>query len=197
MAKIIFLVSFTLQFLSPFTSFRLIHGATITCSQTPYPELCEPFGTNETRQTLHQTLRLAKAHSERALGLISAMNLSSFEERARLAHADCLELYKDTVPHIHRCIGSTSPNDVQTLLSATVTNLQTCEDGFVGFKLSNHLKSFPLILSNFSNLLSNSLALNKAIISQKIFDTPEESRGRTLDSIGERQKAHYNRITLR
>uniref|UniRef100_A0A5B6YNI6 Pectinesterase n=1 Tax=Davidia involucrata TaxID=16924 RepID=A0A5B6YNI6_DAVIN len=172
--------------------YRVVHGDTISpCSQTPYPEICNSFVGSQTPATLDETpfafrdstLRVTMAQAQQAHRLVSAMDLSSFDEHGKLAWVDCLELYEDTVNQLNRSLSSNSPTtmvDAQTWLSAAITNQQTCQNGFIDLKLSSHLQSFPFMLSNFSKLLSNSLAINKASTSQLLSTEQTQTRGRRL-----------------
>ncbi|CAK9134273.1 unnamed protein product [Ilex paraguariensis] len=172
-----------------FISYGMVHGATISlCSQTPYPELCnslinlkpQAMSPDETLFMLRDTaFKATMAQAVRAHNLISAMDLSSFNELGKSAWADCLELYEDTIEKLNFSITSDNPTtmaDAQTWLSAAIANQQTCRDGFIEFKLSSHLHSFPVMLSEFSQFLSNSLAINKAMASS----SSKSIRGRRL-----------------
>jgi pectinesterase len=156
---------------------RSVHGATITsCSQTPYPEICNHFiNTNflpstldgvdlkfpdlAHKVTMHQAI---EAHQ-----LISAMDTTLFNTKAKSAWKDCLELYEDTVNQINRSSGSNNPTDALTWISASIANQQTCRNGFTDFDMSSKLQSFPNMLTNFSKLLSNVLAVNKVSDSKR------------------------------
>jgi pectinesterase len=156
---------------------RSVHGATITsCSQTPYPEICNHFiNTNflpstldgahlkfpdlAHKVTMHQAI---EAHQ-----LISAMDTTLFNAKAKSAWKDCLELYEDTVNQINRSSGSNNPTDALTWISASIANQQTCRNGFTDFDMSSKLQSFPNMLTNFSKLLSNVLAVNKVSESKR------------------------------
>ncbi|CAL5396737.1 unnamed protein product [Camellia sinensis] len=153
--------------------FGLVHGSTTMspCSQAPYPELCnsligtKPLGTpDETQFDLRKSaIRVTLNQAQQAYSLVSSMDVSSFDKRAKLAWADCLELYDDTVYQLNRSINSKDQTSAQTWLSAAITNQQTCKNGFIDLNLSSHLESFPVnMLSDLSKLLGNSLALNKA-----------------------------------
>ncbi|XP_007045218.2 PREDICTED: pectinesterase [Theobroma cacao] len=151
-----------------------VHGATITsCSQTPYPEVCNYFmGNSIVAASLDQTqfsfrdlaIQVTLNQAVRAHRLVSTMDLSSFDERAKLAWNDCLELYENTVNHLNHSKSTNNPMDAQTWLSAAIANQQTCQNGFIDFNLASHLQTFPSMLGNFSKLLSNSLAINKATV---------------------------------
>ncbi|XP_010271266.1 PREDICTED: pectinesterase-like [Nelumbo nucifera] len=145
------------------------------CSQTPYPETCESFmARSRPLVTLTQfsfretTLNLTLDQALRAHGLISAMELSSFGERAKVAWADCVELYADTITQLNRTVLVTQNPlawwNAQTWLSAAIANEQTCQNGFLDLNMSSYLSSFPYMLSNFSKMVSNSLAINKASV---------------------------------
>uniref|UniRef100_A0A2N9ETX0 Pectinesterase n=1 Tax=Fagus sylvatica TaxID=28930 RepID=A0A2N9ETX0_FAGSY len=113
--------------------------------------------------------------------LISAMDLNLFNERAKLAWNDCLELYEDTINQLNRSIiGSNTPTDALTWLSASIANQQTCQNGFNDFNLSSSLQYFPNTLSNFSKLLSNTLAVNKALASSSTMLHSKQIGGRRL-----------------
>lgn len=154
------------------TSHPQLCATTISlCAQTPYPRLCNTLVVTKPLATIYETqfqirqlaLQNTLNKAEQAHGLVAAMDVSSFDERAKLAWADCLELYEDAVNQLNRSLGSINQHNAQTWLSAAITNQQTCQNGFIDFNLSFHLNSFPDILSGFSKLLSNSLAINKAI----------------------------------
>lgn len=155
-----------------FYSLWFVHGLP-SCSETPFVQVCNDFiGQSLPLQTQHQTpfvfrdhsLLVTMNHANQAHQMISAMNLSSFDHKAKLAWADCLELYEDTIDHLARSMSSRNPLDSQTWLSAAIANQQTCQNGFLDFNMSSHLESLPyMIMSNLSKLLSNSLAINKAM----------------------------------
>ncbi|XP_023738716.1 pectinesterase [Lactuca sativa] len=162
-----------LHILTVFTPFGVVHGATPTttfslCSQTPHPEICTSLiGKSSSKETplvvREATLMSTLAQAEHAHKLVLAMDLSSFEPRAKSAWADCLELYEDSVYQLNRSLGSTNSHDILTWLSSASTNHETCQNGFLDFNLSSHLQTFQSSLSGFSKYLSNSLAINKAI----------------------------------
>lgn len=170
------------------TPLLVVHGANPTttfsvCSRAPYPEICTyMIGKTsietplEVRQT---TLVSTLAQAKQAHNLISAMDLTSFDPRAKSAWADCLELYEDSIYQLNRSLGSTNSRDIQTWLSSVSTNHQTCQNGFHDFNLSSHyFQTFQPSLSGFSKHLSNSLAINKAVTLLPI--SSKEIKGRRL-----------------
>lgn len=175
MVKVInfyYFFAFTFGLVTMFTPSVVVHGASPTttfsvCSRTPNPEICTYLigKTNiETPLDIRQTTLVSTlAQAEHAHKLVSAMDLSSFEPKAKLAWADCLELYEDSVYQLNRSLGSTNSHDIQTWLSSASTNHETCQNGFHDFNLPSHFETFQSSLSGFSKYLSNSLAINKAI----------------------------------
>ncbi|XP_071715920.1 pectinesterase-like [Rutidosis leptorrhynchoides] len=173
-----------------FVPFGVVHGANPTttfsvCGRAPYPEICT-FLIGKTsietpldvrRTTLVSTL----AQAEKAHKLVSSMDLRSFGPRAKLAWADCLELYEDSLYQLNRSLGSTNSNDIQTWLSSVSTNHETCQNGFHDFNLSSHYQTFHSSLSDFSKYVRNSLAINKAI-SPILTISPKQIKGRKLMS---------------
>ncbi|CAL5215195.1 unnamed protein product [Lathyrus oleraceus] len=101
-----------------------------------------------------------------AYKLVSIMDLNHFKDnRAKSAWEDCVELYEDTIYQLNRSINSNNFNDKLTWQSASITNHQTCLNGFIDFNLPSHLNYFPSILTNFTKLLSNSLSISNALAS--------------------------------
>ncbi|WCJ33582.1 Plant invertase/pectin methylesterase inhibitor superfamily [Euphorbia peplus] len=146
-----------------------------SCAQTPHPKVCKhhintttnhhhslqskdktPFSFRD--QSIIASLNQAiLAHKKLSI----SMNIKSFDKKSKLALADCLELYEEAVDLLNRSLSSSNPSDSQTWLSGAIANQQTCENGFIDFKISYRLKVFPYMTS-FSKLVSNSLAINKA-----------------------------------
>ncbi|KAF9607245.1 hypothetical protein IFM89_033452 [Coptis chinensis] len=158
---------------------RVVHSDRISsCSQTPYPEICSYFintnvdnvvSTLEGNQMAFRNvaLQVTMNQAEQAHQLMSAMDSSSFDERAKVAWADCLELFEDTIIQLNRSMsysGAMSIEDAQTWLSAAIYNQETCHNGFIELNSSSHL--LPLHFTNISKLIGNSLAINRATISR-------------------------------
>ncbi|XP_010101977.2 pectinesterase [Morus notabilis] len=179
-------------------SMYVVHGtkSTIsTCNQTPYPQVCHHFlNTNhlstlddKTTVSFHDlALKATMKQAVEAHRLVSTMDSDSFGERGKSAWQDCLELYKDTVDLLNRSVNSNNKNplDTHTWLSASLANQHTCRNGFTDFQIPSHYDSFPSMLSNFSKLLSNSLAINKATIPSTATSFSKQVRSRRLLSDG-------------
>lgn len=146
----------------------------ISCAQAPYPETCSYFMAQSVLPSLEQNstfafndmaFRVTMDQAVRVHHLVSSMDLSSFDDQTRLAWSDCMELYEDTIDLLNRSMSSNtiSSRDSQTWLSATITNYVTCQNGFREINHEPYLQYFPnFVMTNFSKLLSNSLAIDKA-----------------------------------
>ncbi|XP_042499464.1 pectinesterase-like [Macadamia integrifolia] len=157
-----------------------------SCTQTPYPEICKSFiGSNPpltSKGFLDEVLKVTLNQAQLAQSLISAMDLSSFNEPAKAAWVDCTEHYANTVSQLNRVSLSNSREDTQTWLSAAIANQETCKNGFMELNSASYMSSLPSMLSNFSKLLSNSLAINNQAPSPS--PSPSPSGGRRLLSGG-------------
>ncbi|CAN6549638.1 unnamed protein product [Malus baccata var. baccata] len=185
-----FLVFFSLLFMLQYSSCRI----TAPCSQTPYPQVCRHYINTNLLSTLDRHQRFAfcdlvlKVSMDQAIEahqLVLSLNLNSLDAdhtRAKGAWNDCLELYEDTVDKLNRSIGSTNALDVNTWLSASLTNQQTCQNGFKNLNIpSSHLQSFPnyiTLSTNLSKLLSNSLSIHKVSTSSSALHFSKQVRGR-------------------
>lgn len=149
------------------------NDAKVWCSQTPNPQPCEYFLTNNnpTQQQksinhkddfLKISLQLAQ---ERALiGHANTLSLGSKcrNPREMAAWSDCVELYEQSIQKLNKTIDSRtncSQADAQTWLSTALTNLETCKAGFYELGVQDYV--LPLMSNNVTKLLSNTLALNK------------------------------------
>ncbi|KAJ0987252.1 hypothetical protein J5N97_005608 [Dioscorea zingiberensis] len=155
-----------------FSLFMALRVATsspiLSCTQTPYPHVCTTFMSNTIKNPLgflNSALQATLDHAVHTHKLASSIDLSLFDEKAKAAWADCLELCEETISHLNRCMSpnSVSFDDSQTWLSAAIANQQTCMNGFKELNVNpSHLPSFPFTSNNISEFISNSLAINKA-----------------------------------
>eukprot|EP00253_Pinus_taeda_P036122 PITA_36122 len=150
------------------------------CSSTLYPEFCvssvssfpglskRPNPMEIVKAVVHLSIYAvekvtAKAHSLSCPGL---------DQRQRGALKDCFELFHDTLDELHGTLSDLKnatfmsipqyASDLETLLSAAITNQYTCLDSFSHSK--GNLKQRLLGgLRNVSRLVSNSLAMVKNI----------------------------------
>ena len=160
--------------LSSFVSGYSWNDVKLWCNQTPNPQPCEYFLSNnptyqykplkQKSDFLKLSLHLAQ---ERALkGHANTLSLGSKcrNPRERVAWADCVELYEQTIGKLNETLNP-DPNtkysqvDAQTWLSTALTNLETCKAGFYELGVQDYV--LPLMSNNVTKLLSNTLSLNK------------------------------------
>ncbi|KAI0523296.1 hypothetical protein KFK09_005691 [Dendrobium nobile] len=143
----------------------------LSCSQTPYPELCNSMvsTTNVAKENAQVgdfrevAIRVTLARAELAHQITSEIDISAYDELTKAAWADCLELCEDTIAQLNRSLSlACSHDDSQTWLSAALANQQTCREGFAELNSSFHFPSSPFQSHNISNAVSNLLAINKA-----------------------------------
>ncbi|XP_010058471.2 pectinesterase 2 [Eucalyptus grandis] len=137
------------------------------CSKMPYPQPCEHFLTRNPKQTplkrrshfLRASMQVALESAQLARTHTYSLGSGCHDEREKAAWADCLKLYEHTVHHLNRTINRRcTQDDMQTWLSAALTNLQTCGTGFVELGISDNV--LPLMSNNVSKLISNTLSAN-------------------------------------
>lgn len=78
------------------------------------------------------------------------------------AFDDCLKLYDYTINRLKKTVDPDkkySQADIQTWLSAALTDLETCQTGFIELGVTKNV--LPLMHSNVSFLIANTLAMNK------------------------------------
>ncbi|WCJ26006.1 Plant invertase/pectin methylesterase inhibitor superfamily protein [Euphorbia peplus] len=183
--SLIFLTIFILQIsiskTSPYPKNTNTQFIKTSCNSTNYPKLCyhslsiyantiktspqllANTALNVTLKATSSTSRLVKKISRR----------HDLSHRMSAAVADCVEVVGDSVFELQRSIGEISqdikdPNfyqvmeDVQTWVSAALTDDDTCMDGFGGEKAMKNGKVKSLIrrhILKISHLTSNALAL--------------------------------------
>jgi len=152
------------------------------CSQTPNPKPCEYFLThnsnNEPIKSESEFLKISmKLVLDRAiLAKTHAFTLGPKcrDTREKAAWEDCIKLYDLTVSKINETMDPNvkcSKLDAQTWLSTALTNLDTCRAGFLELGVTDIV--LPLMSNNVSNLLCNTLAINKVPFNY----TPPEKDG--------------------
>ncbi|XP_010259035.1 PREDICTED: pectinesterase 2-like [Nelumbo nucifera] len=168
---LIFVVQFSFL-LSPAASFDVPGGVNWWCGKTPYPDACKSFINHDPHTYVTRTksefrkmaLQVAMDRALRAESHTKWLEPKCRNEREKAAWADCLKLYQDTVLQLNRTLDPSikcTDFDAQTWLSTALTNLQTCRAGFIELGVSDFM--LPLMSNNVSKLISNTLAINKAI----------------------------------
>lgn len=107
-------------------------------------------------------MQLALERSAHAWTNAHALGSKCRNGREKAAWDDCVKLYADTMLKLNQ---SVAPNikciseDIQTWLSTTLTNLETCKEGFIELGVTDNV--MPLISDDvLDKLISNSLAIN-------------------------------------
>ncbi|KAL6341739.1 hypothetical protein AAG906_037983 [Vitis piasezkii] len=140
------------------------------CSKTPYPQPCEYFLSHKPDHStikqksdfLNISMQLALERAMIAHGDTFSLGSKCRNELEKAAWNDCLELYEHTILKLNKTLDSNTrctQADAQTWLSTALTNLQTCQDGFIELGVSDYV--LPLMSNNVSKLISNTLSINK------------------------------------
>uniref|UniRef100_A0A5B7C1W9 Pectinesterase inhibitor domain-containing protein n=1 Tax=Davidia involucrata TaxID=16924 RepID=A0A5B7C1W9_DAVIN len=146
------------------------------CSVTQYPDLCIHSLASFSNTAKQSPSKWARAGvsvtiSEAKKVAQYLMNLKkrrSMRGRNRVAISDCVECFLDTVDNLHKSLGvlrelngqtfNTQMGDVTTWLSATLTDEDTCLEGFDGQK-GEQVQLLQNRVSNVTYITSNALAL--------------------------------------
>ncbi|KAJ9139995.1 hypothetical protein P3X46_030683 [Hevea brasiliensis] len=155
------------------------------CNSTTYPKLCysslypytSTIKTNDLKlcnTALTITLKVAR-NTSALLKTLSWQKVFSKTEVGVIK--DCQSEIRDSIDELKqalRALGSLSGTNnnvefqianVKTWVSAAITDVSTCTDGFDGLKVSTALKvKIRRIISNFASLTSNALALINKLI---------------------------------
>ncbi|XP_055829700.1 probable pectinesterase/pectinesterase inhibitor 34 [Solanum dulcamara] len=168
-----------------------------TCSLTRFPTLClnslhEFPGalTASDAELVHISVNATLQRFGKAFYMASDINSLDMDKRTRSAYESCLELLEDSVYLLSRSLTSVSPgagksppgnnNDVQTWLSAALTNQDTCTEGFADVT-GNVKDQMATKLKDLSQLVSNCLAIFAAVNGNDDFaGVPIHNRRRRL-----------------
>jgi len=156
---------------------KAVHHA---CSSTLYPEFCVSSVSNfpglserpGPMEILKVVVKLSIAAVEKANARARRLSRPGLDQRQRGALQDCFELFDETLDELYGTLSDLknktfisipqSASDLETLLSAAITNQYTCIDSFTHCK-GNLKQSLLGGLRNISHLVSNSLAMVKNI----------------------------------
>ncbi|KAF3433131.1 hypothetical protein FNV43_RR24233 [Rhamnella rubrinervis] len=149
-----------------------------SCSATSYPKLC--FSSLSIHASTIQTSPELLAGTALNVTLSSAKSTSFMMVKLSQSHGinprevaamkDCIEELSDSVDQLRNAIGEMSQlrrsnfdlvmNDIQTWVSAALTDENTCTDGFAGKTMNGELKiAVKGRIVNVAQLTSNALAL--------------------------------------
>ena len=172
----------------PFHTQTNIEYIKSSCSNTTYPRLCyrslsiyaSKINTSPrllVHTALHITLKASKSTSRL---MIKISRIHGLKPRVAAAMADCIEVIGDSVDELQQSIGelghisrsnfSLTMSDIQTWVSAALTDEDTCMDGFAGRAMNGYAKSMVRKrIVKIAHLTSNGLALiNNYASSQSI-----------------------------
>ncbi|KAG7967253.1 hypothetical protein I3843_08G090500 [Carya illinoinensis] len=156
--------------------FQVAHS---TCQGTLYPDLCvstlssfPDLIAKTPRQiisaTVNYTISEVRTSSSNCTGI--RQKLKNLDPLGKRALDDCLELFDNTLAELHATISdlfhkeSDTQNNfhnLQTFLSAAMTNQYTCLDGFAYSNVSHVREVIKKSLHSISHHLSNALAILK------------------------------------
>ena len=170
---LIFFISFS-SILSTALSRSSRSNITWWCNKTPHPEPCKYFMSHGAHcfAPKHMTeFRKIMVRLAFDRVLMSEKNVLEFEQscknwQQKASCRDCLKLFYNTILQLNLTLQgletrrrmSCSDFDAQTWLSTALTNIQTCEAGFMDFNVSDFFTSKTS--NNISQLISNCLAVN-------------------------------------
>ncbi|KAI4323844.1 hypothetical protein L6164_023419 [Bauhinia variegata] len=175
MAKNISLVIFLLALFSLSSpAFSSFHSSAIDywCKATPHPATCQHYarshklhnGFKSASQFKKFFLNIAIDQSLKAQNHNKGLGYKSRNKQEKTAWSDCLKLYQDTITTLNQTLDPATmatDYDVQTWLSTSLTNLDTCRTGFVELGVKDNI--LPLLPNqNLSEIISTTLALNNA-----------------------------------
>ncbi|KAI3814885.1 hypothetical protein L1987_14532 [Smallanthus sonchifolius] len=154
-----------------------------SCSVTFHPDLCYstlsdiPDMTEKvttSKDVIELAVNKTKERIQTNYFIIKKLTVgTNLTKRGKIALDDCLEMAADTLEELDEVIGilETYPmkkgvrrhvDDLITLMSTTLTNQETCIDGFSHDKRERHLReSFIDVEINAQKMCSNSLAMIK------------------------------------
>lgn len=144
------------------------------CTKTLYSSLCfdsissVPISKNPL--TFHGFLEFLINQTKNSVEITRTYIMVQFENQdstsqVKNAHRDCIEILDQTlyelgqaIDHLHKF--PSSYGNLKTLLSAAMTNENTCIDGFSDLESQKGLKEqFQSLLTPISRMISNSLAM--------------------------------------
>ncbi|GKV33775.1 hypothetical protein SLEP1_g42235 [Rubroshorea leprosula] len=166
-------------------SFTVARASNISwwCSKTPHPGPCEDFlhhypshhRPNHLPEFRNILIQIALDQALTAHKRIAEFGDNCTSKYQKVAWSDCVKLYNNTIFQMSQTIEGLEKNrstgfDAQTWLSTALTNLQTCQRGYMDLNISDFLE--PIMSDNLTYLISNSLSINGAFLPPRNF-TPQ------------------------
>ncbi|KAL1547865.1 pectinesterase [Salvia divinorum] len=194
-----FVLSIFLHFSNLHPRNRPLSPISDACSHTLYPSLClstlSPFqnsSDNILSLSLHLTLTRASAAQAAAADHFAAQDLTP---PAR----DCAELLDQTLYELESAmaeLGTSQPpyRNIRTLLSAAMTNENTCINGFLDLEEVANGRYLQNLLTPVSQMISNVLALIKHVESQESVKNVKMVTGEAARVARRRKKKRVRRL---
>lgn len=141
------------------------------CAETPYPQKCESsyfkYGKSNSIKSKSGLLKLSLQHAYDH-SLSSWKNAYSLGPKCRnkqeqAAWNDCVKYYGQISDKLNKTVDPNTKctsEDVQTWLSATLTYMETCKEGFSDLGVTDNVMS-SVHDEELANLICNNLAINK------------------------------------
>ncbi|KAK4800210.1 hypothetical protein SAY86_025575 [Trapa natans] len=162
------------------TRFSTTEFIKVSCSKTSYPTLC--FNSLSRHASLIQTSPVLLAGAALNVTLDAALSTSTMMHKLSKTHGmtprevgamkDCVEELSDSVDELRKSIDEMGQlrrkppnlglllNDIQTWVSAALTDETTCSDGFAGKVMNGNVKiAVRSQIVTIAHLTSNALAL--------------------------------------
>jgi pectinesterase inhibitor-like protein len=147
---------------------------TTTCKHTLHYEVCVSSlrsvpnsETSDLKTLAGIALNLSATHAAKTLSYVYELKSSSGSNNGYMSHclSDCAEEYSEALENLQDSGGALVNGDydgVDNLVSAAMSDAETCEDGFS----DENVYSSPLSERNryFSELCSNALAITKLLV---------------------------------
>ncbi|CAK9161076.1 unnamed protein product [Ilex paraguariensis] len=140
------------------------------CNQTSYPETCRyymsqgspNFSSTQRTEFLNMAVHVTMDQALVALNHTKSLGSKCLNAREEAAWSDCIKFYESTILQLNQTLNLNTKStafDIQTWLSAALTNLHTCRTGFIELNVTNNI--LPVLMSNnVSKLISNTLDIN-------------------------------------
>lgn len=148
------------------------NGISRWCSTTPYPEPCnyflEQFNPKSNQDFRTMTILAAMERAVDAQSQARKLGSQGKSKRKKIVHRDCNNLIDNTILQLNSTLQSILTNssftdfDAQTWLSTALTNIEICRSGSHDLNVTQF--SSPILTDNVSELISNSLATNAALL---------------------------------
>ncbi|XP_057948171.1 pectinesterase 2-like [Malania oleifera] len=107
------------------------------------------------------SLQIALNKTHEGYGIVASLKSMCQNNREEAAWDDCHELFNDVILQLNQIISTPQyiSDDAETLISAALTDLDTCRYGFMELGVTNNI--YPLLpINNVSDLIFNTLVLN-------------------------------------